>query len=100
MKTILNGIIRWVAHRRKGPSPDPRSKEFSPAEVQRLAGRVSEVEWQMKSLTERCDTLQATLSIDEFSLDALWEEVRVCRRASGRIRGGVFLKSPKKKTLN
>jgi hypothetical protein len=97
--TLLHRIARWVTARsgRVALSETERVGTLNPAQMKRLLMRLHDLEWQVRGLTEQCSTLKETVSVHDWSLEALWEQVESRRPAAP---SSLDPAPPKKKTLN
>jgi hypothetical protein len=98
--TLLNRIARWVTVRsRRAAPPGIRSPDvLNPAQIKRLVTRLRDLEWQVRGLSEQCSTLKETVSVHDWSLEALWEQVYEPRTPSAPCSSPY--PPPPKKTLN
>ena len=98
---LLNRITRWVTARaRRAAVPDAGNPgALGPAQTKRLLIRLHDLEWQVRGLTEQCSALQQTVSVHDWGLEALWEQVQEPRTPSTPA-GPPAPEPTKKRTLN
>jgi hypothetical protein len=98
--TLLSRIARWVTARsgREARSETGRLLTPNPAQTKRLLMRLHDLEWQVRDLTAECSALKETVSVHNWSLEALWEQVQEARKPSATA--GLLDQTPPKKTLN
>jgi hypothetical protein len=99
--TLVHRIARWVTARsgKVALSETERLDTLNPAQMKRLLMRLHDLEWQVRGLTEQCSALKETISVHDWSLEALWEQVQEARTPAAPV-GATDPAAPKKKTLN
>jgi hypothetical protein len=99
--TLYHRIARWVTvcSGRTALSETGRVGTLNPVQMKRLLMRLHDLEWQVRGLTAECSALKETVSVHDWSLEALWEKVYEPRTPSAPA-GSPDPAPPTKKTLN
>jgi hypothetical protein len=97
---LLSRIACWRTARseRERVSETGRAGTLDPIQMKRLLMRLHDLEWQVRGLTAECSTLKETVSVHNWSLEVLWEQIQESRTPSAPSPPDPA--PPKKKTLN